>query len=44
VDWVSHLFALHFFAIKVNGEFSSFSEDRQKHGWQKYPDSTAPER
>ena len=36
-------FCLNFFAIKVNGEVSSFSEDRQKYGRQKYHESTAPE-
>jgi hypothetical protein len=43
LDWVSHFSASHFFVIKMNGEFSSFSKDRQKHGRQKYPDSTPQE-
>jgi hypothetical protein len=38
LDWVSHVFARHFFALKVNGDGSSFFEDRQKD-----PNSTAPE-
>jgi hypothetical protein len=35
LDWVSHVFARHFFALKVNGDVSNFSEDRPKEVGQK---------
>ena len=35
LDWESHFSVSHFFVIKMNGDVSTFSEDRQKEVGQK---------
>jgi hypothetical protein len=44
LERVSYLSVSDFFVIKMNGDVSSLSEDRQKDGRQKDPESIGPER